>query len=369
MAIKVEQVDAALIDTVCSRVRERVEPDQAPQLEEFVRQYYRWVPPDDLVGRDALNLYGAALAQWKFLEDRAPGEQRVRVYNPTFEQHGWQSTHTVVEIVSDDMPFVVDSVTTELTHRSYGVHLLIHPVVRVVRDGSGRLTDVLANGTPSDAAIAESVVHVEVDRQTDPEQLDALREHIERVLGEVRVAVDDWPAMRAKVHELVDELAATPPPGVDGEEVEEARALLTWLDDHHFTFLGFREYELAAEDKLTAVPGTGLGILRRPDGVAAAPSSSNFARLSPAARALARAPAVLNLTKANSRATVHRPSYLDHIGVKRFDAEGNVVGERRFLGLYTSSAYRSRLLDIPVVRRKAGTVMERARFPHDGHNE
>src|SRR5436305_8634527 len=106
-----EQVDAALIDTVCSRVRERVEAEQAPQLEEFVRQYYRWVPPDDLVGRDALDLYGAALAHWKFLEQRSPTEFKVRVYNPTFEQHGWQSTHTVVELVTADMPFLVDSVT------------------------------------------------------------------------------------------------------------------------------------------------------------------------------------------------------------------------------------------------------------------
>jgi glutamate dehydrogenase len=368
VAVKIEQVEPALIETVCLRIRERLDGDAAPQCEEFVRQYYRWVPPEDLLGREALDLYGAAVAHWKFLEQRAPQEAKVRVYNPDFEQHGWQSTHTVIEIVSDDMPFVVDSVTNELTRRAFGMHLLIHPVVRVVRDDAGHLTGVLPAGAPDgEAAVAESVVHVEIDRQTDPDALDALRGHIQRVLGEVRAVVEDWPAMRAEVREIVDDLAASPPP-VEPEEVEEARALLTWLDDHHFTFLGYRDYDLAAEDRLTFVPGSGLGILRQPADAPATPSV-NFARLSPAARALARSPAVLNLTKANSRATVHRLSYLDHVGVKRFDASGAVIGERRFLGLYTSRAYRSRPKDIPVVRRKVQAVMERAHFPRGGHNE
>src|SRR4051812_1218571 len=181
MAIKVEQVDAALIDRVCSRVRERVEAHEAPQLEEFVRQYYRWVPPDDLVGRDALDLYGAALAHWKFIEHRSPGDFRVRVYNPTFEQHGWQSTHTVVEMVTDDMPFLVDSVTMELPGRSHGIPLLIHPVVRVRRDTDGRIADVLPANAPEGEGVAESVIHIEIDRQTAAAELEALRGHLLRV--------------------------------------------------------------------------------------------------------------------------------------------------------------------------------------------
>src|SRR3954452_17362479 len=124
MAVKVDQVESQLIETVCERVRERVGADAAPHVEEFVRQYYRWVPAEDLVGRTALDLYGAALAHWTFLELRTPGTTKVRVYNPEFEQHGWQSTHTVVEIVTDDMPFVVDSVNNELIRCGFATHLL-----------------------------------------------------------------------------------------------------------------------------------------------------------------------------------------------------------------------------------------------------
>src|SRR3954469_25095646 len=181
MVVRVEQVDSALIETVCERVRERVRRDAAAQIEEFVRQYYKWVPPEDLVGRTTLDLYGAALAHWTFLDKRPPGTTKVRVYNPDFEQHGWQSTHTVVEIATEDMPFVVDSTIAELTRRSYGIHLLIHPVVQIRRDEEGRF---LAIGEGE----AESAGHFKVDRQPAPAELDALRGHLERVLAEVRAA-------------------------------------------------------------------------------------------------------------------------------------------------------------------------------------
>src|SRR5436190_4757387 len=365
MAIKVEQVDAALIDTVCSRVRERVEAHEAPQLEEFVRQYYRWVPPEDLVGRDALDLYGAALAEWKFMEHRAPGEAKVRVYNPSFEQHGLQSTHTAVEIITDDIPFLVDSVTMELTRRTPGIHLLIHPVVRVRRGEDGRLTEVLGPIDADGEGRPESVIHAEVDRQTGDDELRALHDHLVRVLGEVQAAVEDWPAMREQVHANIAELDADAPP-VAAAEIDDAKALLAWLDDHHFTFLGYREYRLQDEDSLVAVDGSGLGILRQHGPPVPSPG---FARLAPRARALARAPRLLNLTKANSRSTVHRPAYLDHVGIKVFDDDGNAVGERRFLGLYATGAYRASVLEIPLVRRKVDAVMGRAAFPAGGHNE
>jgi glutamate dehydrogenase len=364
MTLKTEEIEAALIDDVCSRVREKLRDDEAPQVEEFVRQYYRRVPPEDMVGRSELDVYGAALAQWNFMCRRAPGEAKLRVYNPQFEQHGWQSPHTVVEIVSDDMPFLVDSVSMELGRHGYGIHLLIHPVINVRRDEGGELVEV---APPGDEQTAESVMHVEIDRQSESRELDALRGHLVRVLDEVCAAVEDWPRMREWAHELIAELDEQPPP-VDRTEVEEAKALLAWLDDGHFTFLGYRDYDLVTEDgeeRLRRVAGSGLGILRETGTPA---DSQGFAKLPAHVRALARTPRLLNLTKANARATVHRPSYLDYVGVKRFDASGQVVGERRFLGLYTTAAYKASPHDIPVVRRKVDAVLARAAFPPDGHD-
>jgi glutamate dehydrogenase len=365
---KVQELDEELLDTVCSRLRAHLPDDEASQAETFTRQYYRWVAPEDIAERSELDVYGAALAHFDLARRRAPGTPKVRIYNPQFEVHGWRCTHTAVEIVTDDMPFLIDSVGMELNRRGFGVHLIIHPVLRVRRDAKGRLLEVLPHDEASEDAVAESVIHAEVARRTDPAELRELERHVVRVIEEVRATVEDWAEMRARVLDVVSELEASPPP-LDRDEVTEAGAFLGWLEDHNFTFLGSRDYELAGDGddlRLASVPGSGLGVLRQARGEA---SSRSFDKLPPAVRARALEPYLLNLTKANSRATVHRPAYLDYVGVKRFDAEGRVVGERRFLGLYTHTAYHAGPREIPILRRKVEAVLERAAFPPDSHNE
>ena len=363
MAVNAADLETELIDRVCARVRERLPEEQVAPCEAFVRQYYHWVPAEDLAGRSPLDLYGAAVAHWNLAQVRAPAEAKVHVYNPEFEHHGWQSPHTVVEIVSDDMPFIVDSVTMALGRQGYGIDLVIHPVIRVRRDGQGQLVKVLEPGASPDGAIAESILHVEIAREPDREHLHRLRGHIERLLDEVRGAVDDWKPMRERTEALIEELESSPPP-VSPWEMGEVKAFLEWVADDHFTFLGYREYELVhdeGESGLRALPDSGLGILRKPP-------TDPYTKLRPRAVELAQAPHLLVVTKANSRATVHRPGYLDYIGVKKFGEGGRVVGERRFLGLYTSSAYKARAEDVPLLRGRVADVMERAGFPPDSHD-
>jgi glutamate dehydrogenase len=359
--------EAALIDSVCERVRERMAAADAAKAEEFVRQYYWRAPAEDLLERDTLDLYGAALAHLNSARRRRPGTPSVRVYNPSFEQDGWQSPHTAIEIVTDDMPFLVDSVSMELSRLECGIHVNIHPVVRVRRSADGELEEVIAPAAePQEGESVESLIHVEVDRQSEASEHEALAQALLRVLAQVRATVEDWPAMRARVGELITELEQ-PPPGLDAVDVDEARALLAWIEDHHFTFLGYREYELAGEkgeDQLRPVAGSELGILRD-----APRTPRGFAKLPAHVRALAREPQLLVLTKANARSPIHRSSYLDYVGVKRFGPDGEVIGERRFVGLYTTAAYRAAPRDIPVVRRKAEAILERAGFPPGSHDE
>ncbi len=149
-ALSVESLDRTLVDVVCSRVREQLSDGDAARAEAFVRQYYRWVAPEDLAERSPLDVYGLALAHFNLARRRPPGTTKVRVYNPQFEEHGWQSSHTAVEVVTDDMPFLTDSVTMELNRRDFGVHVVIHPVMNVRRDDDGRLTEVL-RGSARDA--------------------------------------------------------------------------------------------------------------------------------------------------------------------------------------------------------------------------
>jgi len=349
--MKVEDTEQALTEAVCSRVREQLGTVDAELAEAFARQLYRWVAAEDVAERDPLDLYGLALGHFNFARERAPGTPKVRVYNPRFEEHGWQSTHTAVEIVTDDMPFLIDSVSMELNRRGFGVHLMIHPVLGVRRDDDGELLEILPqppSDSPEEGVLAESVIHAEVARQTDPAKLHELELHLGRVIGEVRAAVEDWAAMRNQALDVAGELRSAPSPA-SSEDVAETVAFLEWLEAHNFTFLGYREYDRNGPQ------GPGLGILR-------GPLEREDAGPSPA-------PRLLTLTKANSRATVHRPSYLDYVGVKRFDADGNVIGERRFLGLYTHTAYRASPIEIPILRRRVAAVLERAGFPHGSHNE
>ncbi len=358
-----ERGSEQILEELVQLVRQRVADDQVELSAAFASAYYHGMSAGALGAIDLQNLYGAALAHLNLARERAPSEPRVHVYNPTVEQHGWQSTHTVVEVVCDDMPFLVDSVRMAITRRGSASHLLIHPVLRVRRGTDGRIEALVGD---ADDGIVEAMIHFEVDRQADQCALDELRDAVLSVLADVAAAVGDWRTMRERLRTLLAETEASPPP-VDGDELAEACAFLHWADDDHFTFLAYREYRLegSGDDMaLVTVPDTGLGLLRD---AGAAQRSESFASLPPRLRALARAPELLVLTKAAARSTVHRPSHMDYIGVKRFDGDGNVVGEHRFLGLFTAAAYNRRPRAIPLLRRKQAQVLERAGYPRTSH--
>jgi glutamate dehydrogenase len=355
MAVKTDDLELDLIDSVLDAVAARLGHEPSWPCAEFVRQFFHWVPAQDLREREAGELAATVLNEWELMARRLPGEVKVRAFDP----EGSSSPHTIVEIVCDDMPFLVDSVTMELSRQGQAIELLIHPVMRVVRSPEGILADVIAPEATQPGADAESIIYVELARRSPPGGLVTLREGIEGVLADVRAAVGDWHPMRDRTAALVAELEDHPPP-CDGHLLAESRAFLDWLADGHFTFLGYREYELG-DGALTAIPGTGLGILRER-------GTERPKRLSDRALAEAQRQNPLVLSKANARSTVHRPAYLDYIGVKRFGEDGTVLGEGRFLGLYTSSAYHAPLAEVPLLRDKVERIMHGAAFPPDSHD-
>ncbi|HVF21234.1 MAG TPA: NAD-glutamate dehydrogenase [Mycobacteriales bacterium] len=341
--------------------------DRAAVLEAFVVRYYHHVAADDLLGRAPEDVYGAALSHLQLADRRTPGTALVRVIHPTADVDGWQSPHSVVEVVTDDMAFLVDSVTAELTRHNLAIHLVVHPQVEVRRDAIGQLLDLPDRGDVGPDVGRESFIHVEIDRQADPEVTDRLRNDLRRVLEDVRASVEDWQKMSARALSAVQALEV-PSRGGDAGDFAEAKALVEWMRDDNFIFLGFREYQLTgatAGESLTSLPGTGLGILRD---AGLEPVTRSFADMPAEVRRRALDTNPLILTKANSRATVHRPAYLDYVGVKTFDETGRAVGELRFLGLFTSTAYNCLPSAIPVVRRKTAAVLARAGFAKGGHD-
>ncbi|MDR3517120.1 MAG: NAD-glutamate dehydrogenase [Azospirillaceae bacterium] len=377
MAFKSEHQKDDLIDQIIIQVQQRLGRDGDRErliaAERFVRHFYANVPPEDMARTNAEQLYGAALAIWQFAAQRNRETPLVRIYNPQLEHHGWQSGHTVVEIVNDDMPFLVDSVTAALGGHDLGVHLVIHPVVRVRRDAEGRLLEV-ADPVTGDS-IPESFLHIEVDRQTQPEILAAIGEDLIRVLREVRSAIDDWGAMRSQAAASFQGLAAA-----QSADVAEAVEFQHWLDDDNFTFLGYRAYRfvnvakspLAAADldeqiTLEVIAGSGLGVLRD-DAVLVFEGLRNFSSLPPDVRNFLREPRLVMLTKTNRHSRVHRPVPMDAIFVKVFDPSGIVIGEQLFVGLLTATAYARSAREIPFLRQKVARILDRAGFDPHSHD-
>jgi len=346
--------------------------------EGYLTDYYEHLAEEDARGYGEDALAARSRTHLDVAATRKPGVANIAVAD--------EAECSVVYIVTDDMPFLVDSVNAELVRQKSPIHLVIHPLFVVTRNrGTGRLVKVarvpshlgISSGDTAampnlshliaegdNASHMESWIAVEIDPVDDAKRAE-LVDGLTRVLGDVRAAVEDWPKMRNKAHEVsadLDRVAGA----AQVAELRQAQALLRWLDDGNFTFLGYREYDLrdeSGEDVLELREGSGLGLLR--DG---ADSRHQVQHLTETGRKKAREKSALVITKANSRSTVHRSAYLDYIGVKSFDAEGNVNGERRFIGLFATTAYAGSVLNIPVVREKVDAVLRDAGFPPDSHS-
>jgi glutamate dehydrogenase len=331
----------------------------------FLQTYFANVDSNDLAERDPKELAGAALSHLMFAMQRRR-TALVRVFNPTLREHGFVSPHTIIDVVNDDMPFLVDSISLALTERSLTLHFLAHPIFAVTRDRSGALSALQKRGESQTAKQRlESFQHVEVDRIVDPAALKALAAQIERSMRDVRVAYADWGRMRSAVRSTAQDLSSTAP--TDASELSETCALLEWMENRHFTFLGYREYRLQGRkgrETLEAIKSTGLGILRPGHR-----KTESTTRVLPSdIRRQSRSRSLSLVTKANSLSTVHRPGYLDYVGIKQFDAKGRLIGERRFLGLWTSAAYNSNPREIPLLRQKVAQVAEHFALAPDSHD-
>jgi glutamate dehydrogenase len=329
----------------------------------LVATYWRFAPDEELVDLSPGAMVAAVRAHRRLASQRLPGELRLDI-GPAAD-----GETTVIQIVVDDMPFLVDTVHAALAARGLDVHLLVHPLIVVSREPLGRLVEVHPDVECDDAGpgqLVESWMHLEINRIRDLTLADEVQRDLIRVLTDVREAVEDWPRMRARALELADELSSAQLP-VPDRDIADGVELLRWLADDQFTFLGYRQYMLdenaAGEPVLAAVLGTGLGILRQDQ-----PSPRLLSSMTPEAYSAVKAKRLLVITKANSRSTVHRNAYLDYIGIKTFDSFGNVIGEKRFLGLFASAAYLHSVRELPVVRRKVAAVVERSGLSLRGHS-
>ncbi len=337
------------------------------QLREFVRQFYTKMTAADLERfqpKQAVNIAASALA---FMQSRKKDAPKIRIFTPTKSAHGYDSHYPVIEIINDDMPFLIDSLSAELSRHGLIIRETLHPIFKVSRDAKGDLKELAVTGAKTAGACEESLIHFEVFSLPDNLPPEQLEQDIEWVLRHIRASVEDWKTIVDRSEDTVKRLSALKGK-FSQDDISEVQDFLRWLINRNFIFLGYAEYDFfdgKGKEALLPVKNSQLGILKITDDTA----PREMDALSAEIRHSLLAPQLIEITKSSRRAPVHRPVPMDSISIKRFDKNGKVIGDARFLGLFTSTVYYQSAETIPLVRNKVVQVLKRADFDpasHDG---
>ena len=302
----------------------------AKQASFYSGVYFQRVPLKQLNRETPAMFASMVVSQLEFMRQRKPGELLIRVFNPENERDGWESRQTIIELANDDMPFLVDTVSMVMQELNLGVHLIVHPVFNIERDAKGRLKAFQSKANKRSEK--ESFIQVHLERQTDPAVLKSIKSRLKSRMAKISTTVADWRPMKDSMAVAIEEFGRNAP-DLPNKVRKECVNFLKWVDNDHFMFIGARNYDVVQDGDTTylkVVEGTGLGLLREHGKTRL---SRPLASLSAETRFNQNAPLII--TKTNSRSPMHRSGYMDYIGVLRFDEKGKVVGEFRFIGLFT----------------------------------
>ena len=354
-----------MMDNLAGYPDSRFNKKDRAQIEQMLGFYYRHIPVSDLESTAIADLVGAVIAHWQLLRVRTGATPSVRVYNPSFEEHGWQSPHTIIEIVTTDRVFLVDSLSMGLNRAGLTIHLTIHPLIRTVRDQLGHLQEIRSLG--DEGGEVESLIHFQVEKQLSADVLHALEKMIRDVIRDVTYANTDWEPMKQRATVIREILSKEKLP-VDAARQAESCEFLKWIEDDHFTFLAYCEFDLvdkAGTPRLQLDKSSQLGLFQE-----SCLNDQQAGAVIPVGggKAYIATQEFLVVTKSNARSTVHRPAYMDFIGIKRFNSQGEVDGLYCLLGLFTSVAYNSPPKDIPLLRQKTREVISRSSLSASSHS-
>ena len=352
------------VSQLAERLSQDVSKNQAVAIEKFTEVYYAATPTQELDNRKLDDLYGATLACWGFVQNTKK-HSKIRVFNPDFEEHGWQSPHTIIEIVHKDVPFLVDSIRMELNRREMSIHFINHAVMSIKRAHNGDLD--LSSSFELKEGPSEAVIYIEVDLHTDEKILESLTHSLHEIMSEICLVVDDYLIFKEKGLQALDWIKESKGP-FSSQDTAEASAFLEWLVDNHFTFLGSEDFnitEKAGKIITTRDSESICGIFKHelhgPDQVVVNELSNSM-------QAMIMAPQLISFSKSGRRSRIHRPAYPDYVIIKHIDKNGQVLGGRRFMGLFTSNVYSETPFNIPIIRNKIKGVIEGCGIDEGSHN-
>ena len=339
-------------------------------FEDFYRYFYVSAPYADIQGWDEDDMYFAAASIFEFSQN-LDQPYKIRVYNEA-DDDNWALDRTVIEIVSDNVPFIVDSVTAALHRRGFHLHFITHPMMEVSRDKSGKLQKIDEFSVDSQRSASESFIHIQLNRRLATSTLDGLRDELEAVLEKVIHATSDWKDMLEQMQKTHVELTRAEAfiekeQDFTRQEFAEVMDFIDYIIDNHFTFLGYREYNFQEDGQTVLEKESGLGILRDDDFIIFE-GYRDMKALPPEILKFRQNPSPLAIRKSTQRSQVHRDVSMDVIFVKKYDKDGKVVGERAFIGLFTSVVYSQSVLDVPFLRAKARRVLEMSKLKPQTHD-
>jgi len=359
------QRHSVLLENVFTLIDKKVAADSREMVKDFAKLLFRNMSTDDLQNRNDSDLYGASLSLWQMFAQYDKSAPHIRVFNPEIEKHGWHSSHTIVEIMVDDMPFLVDSIRMALNRLNITAHLLLHNPISLERDKGNNIVKLHSGAKEDNASHKETVFLIEIDRQGTKRDLDKLTKELHSVVDEVSLAVSDWQLMRAKLKDVLDSFDGAPCPAGDTVK-KETQTFLNWLYNHNFTLMGYRHYSAKAikgDHRWIPDNDSSLGLMKN----SISDRERLLSRIPASAKEEALSAKPLMLTKTNTRARVHRPAHMDYIGIKQFDKSGQVVGEHRFIGLYSASFYNSSATGLPVLKEKIERICNLSGFEPGTH--
>ncbi|KXF76484.1 NAD-glutamate dehydrogenase [Paramesorhizobium deserti] len=346
----------------------RTKSSKKEGLKDFAALLFEWAPPEDLAEYDTAALEESARLALVELSRHRDGKSVVSVNGKNDVLRAGRPV-TIVTLINDNMPFLLDSVLGEINQRTSTIYLVLHPVLDVMHGENGVVVHGEASAGHEPAGTNRvSVMQIHLP-MLDKAAREELASSLKTVLGQVRAAVRDWKPMLARLDEAIEAYKTNPPPGKK-KNVAEAIEFLEWLRDDNFTFLGMREYDYRRKGKkreLVHADKPQLGILSDP-AVRVLRRGETGTTATSETLAFLEGPEALIVTKANTRSRVHRRGYLDYVGIKQFNDKGEVVGELRFVGLFTSTAYTRSVLKIPFLRPKVDAVIKRLGFNPQDHS-
>ncbi|CAA9342976.1 MAG: NAD-specific glutamate dehydrogenase, large form [uncultured Gemmatimonadetes bacterium] len=340
---------AATVDELCAHL-----PGDDTLLCDFARLFFAKIPRTLAEERSPQELAAMTVGAWEFLLRSRPEGVNVELADP--REEGWPAPVTAIRAEVGDRPFIVDTIREYLNAENIPILHYIYPVLRVDRDAAGQIVGV-GGGAGGDQRSMEALVHCEIPHVVRPERREEIRQQVARRLSDVVEATRDFHAMLAALDEATQAMAGYAARGDErAREYGEYVEFLRWLREGNFVFLGFRGYDLR-DEVLSVTAGSGLGILADTESSAYA-GGKPLGELPEELRARVVGGPLLVVSKANRESTVHRRARMDYVGVKKLDAAGNVAGEWRFLGLFTSQAYAQSPSEIPVLRQKLREILE-----------